>query len=488
MAQERNTRFRFEAISQLPDIADQIRELVRLENELTKAVTTGFLNQTQSLIRYQERVRQVEEDKKRSTAATREQAAAAQAAAAVEVQALQGVQTKIQQLTQARMQSGVQLAAQAKEIQAANKSVESSYGALADTIKATFAAYSAGEAIKFIFNAQAEVKNFDTALRQMTSSNYERIKVQADLIELAKKSPFTVQEINQYAKQLIAVGVEASNTTKVITQLGNAAAVLGGPDVLGRLVYVYGQVQAAGKLTSQDLRQFTETGFPLITQLSEMLGKQQKDVRAMITDGAISAEMVNKAIEQLTTGAGRFAGLMQSATTTVVGQFSMLKDRAFLMAAQVGDSLSGMATGVIKVFGGLLDILGGTAERMEATLTVLKAYAAAWTISKVALNGYAVAQGLVSSVMGTLSNLKTTYNIILGRETDATRAIIAASREEQVAKARAILTTIEGNIVRQQEIMSMIKLQQETTLNNTKITESTRTKNLNTLSKFRVFL
>lgn len=78
----------------------------------------------------------------------------------------------------------------------------------------------------------------------------------ADLSEFAKRTPFELLGIRDVAKQLLAFGITNENLLGTLKALGDVAAGTG--TGLDRIAYAFGQVLAAGKLTGNELRQFTE--------------------------------------------------------------------------------------------------------------------------------------------------------------------------------------------------------------------------------------
>lgn len=77
-----------------------------------------------------------------------------------------------------------------------------------------------------------------------------------DLAAFAKNSPFELLGIRDVTKQLLAFGIEEQNIIGTLKILGDVAAGTG--TGLDRIAYAFGQVRAAGKLTGNELRQFTE--------------------------------------------------------------------------------------------------------------------------------------------------------------------------------------------------------------------------------------
>lgn len=92
------------------------------------------------------------------------------------------------------------------------------------------------------------------------------------LSDFAAKTPFTLPEVLQGAKSLMAMG---SSTTDLIPELKALGDVSAGLDVpMSRLIQNFGQVRTAGKLTGRELRDFNLAGVPLIDELVKQMNAQ----------------------------------------------------------------------------------------------------------------------------------------------------------------------------------------------------------------------
>ena len=69
-----------------------------------------------------------------------------------------------------------------------------------------------------------------------------------------------------------------------------------GKENLPQFIFTYRQVNAAGYLTSNELREFSEVGVPLLDLLAKTLNKAQEEIAQRVTDGKISFADVEKAL------------------------------------------------------------------------------------------------------------------------------------------------------------------------------------------------
>lgn len=145
----------------------------------------------------------------------------------------------------------------------------------------------------------------------------------AELQEFARVTPFDTPEVIEAGKQLLAYGVKAGNITKELTALGNVASGLKIP--LGELNYLYGTLKASGRVTSIDIKQFAGRGIPIFEELAKVLKIDSRQVLQFATDGKISFRDVQQAFQNMTTGTGRFTGLMERESKSLFGQWSNFK-------------------------------------------------------------------------------------------------------------------------------------------------------------------
>lgn len=63
-----------------------------------------------------------------------------------------------------------------------------------------------------------------------------------------------------------------------------------------QFIFAYRQVNAAGYLTSHELRQFSEAGVSLLDLLAKTLNKTQDEIAQLVTDGKVTFSDVKKAL------------------------------------------------------------------------------------------------------------------------------------------------------------------------------------------------
>jgi len=177
----------------------------------------------------------------------------------------------------------------------------------------------------------ASLEQLRVNLDVMTGSAETGKALLGEMVTLAKETPFSLEDVASSGKVLLAMGTAAGDVTRRVKMLGDVAAGTSQP--VAELAQVFGEVQNAGRLMSNELRQFNMRGIPLLSELSEMLGATKLEIRGMIEAGEITADMVEKAFERMTSAGGRFADLMGKQAETLTGKWEKFKDALSLSAA-----------------------------------------------------------------------------------------------------------------------------------------------------------
>ena len=184
--------------------------------------------------------------------------------------------------------------------------------------------------------------SFGTMLKSKEKAN----ALMAQMTELAAKTPFGLQEVSDGAKRLLAFQVPAQEVTETLRRMGDVASGLGVP--MGQLIHVYGQVKAQGKLMTNDLYQFMNTGIPIIAELSKVVGKSETEIKDMVSAGKIGFPEIQAVIKNMTNEGGLFYNLMAEQSKSLGGQISNLRDNFDQMLNEIGKSSEGIVSGAIK--------------------------------------------------------------------------------------------------------------------------------------------
>jgi tape measure domain-containing protein len=130
-------------------------------------------------------------------------------------------------------------------------------------------------------------------------------KAAEDLIKtlnhFADVTPFEPGPVQEYAAQLIGMGIDAKQTIPIMTSLGDALFGIGhGTEAeMASVVDIIGKIRVAGKATWGDISQLQTHGIDALDAMSRATGKTKDALRDMAGKGGIPAK---EAIDALTKG------------------------------------------------------------------------------------------------------------------------------------------------------------------------------------------
>lgn len=193
------------------------------------------------------------------------------------------------------------------------------------------------------------------------------------LADFAKRTPFELTGIREQAKLLLAYGIAADDVISTLSILGNIAAWVG-TDKLPRLVTALWQVKAKTVLAGEELRQFTETGVPLISELAKVTGHSVAEITWSTKELWISYAQVLQALQNLTSEWGKFNWLLDAQSKTFQGSLSNLKDSLNSLWEAIGTIFIPALTKVVQWITAITTPLAQFAKENQALVAIL------WTV------------------------------------------------------------------------------------------------------------
>ena len=264
---------------------------------------------------------------------------------------------------------------------------------------AYFTFQGASAFMKQVIAVRSQFQQLEIAFGTMLKSKEKANDLMAQMTDLAAKTPFGLQEVSEGAKRLLAFQVPAEEVTETLRRMGDVAAGLGVP--MERLIHVYGQVKAQGRMFTNDLYQFMNAGIPMISELSKAVGKSETEIKEMVAEGKIGFAEVQAVIKNMTDEGGTFYNLMDAQSKSLGGQISNLKDNFAQVLNEIGKATEGIASGAIssvsflvenyqtlgKVIAGLIATYGAykTAILVNSAIVAVNAeITKGWTIAQLA--------------------------------------------------------------------------------------------------------
>ncbi len=198
---------------------------------------------------------------------------------------------------------------------------------------------------------------FSASLRTLMQGDAGAAKaLETQLVALAKTTPFSLLEIQDATKQLLAYGFSANKVTTNIKMLGDVAAALKIP--FGDIAYLYGTLKTQGRAFSKDINQFTGRGIPIVAELAKQFGVAESEVMKLVETGKVGFAEIEKAFQSMTAEGGMFFNMMEEQTKTVGGKISALGDSYEQLKVNIGKSQDGIIASSVAF-----------ADRLVATLS-----------------------------------------------------------------------------------------------------------------------
>lgn len=172
-----------------------------------------------------------------------------------------------------------------------------------------------------VVKAGGEFEQLNVAFETMLGNTEDAARLLADIEKKALATPFSLKELERVTKQMLAYKFELNEILPSLDTFGNIAAGLG-RDALPRLVRAVGQIRAKGVLKGQELLQLTETGLPIVDELSKITGRSIKEINDQTAKLGITFTQVMTAITNIADT--KFKDLMAKQSKTMLGLISNL--------------------------------------------------------------------------------------------------------------------------------------------------------------------
>ncbi|WP_312554881.1 tape measure protein [Empedobacter brevis] len=287
---------------------------------------------------------------------------------------------------------------------------------------------------------RGEFEQTEIAFNTMLQSREKGNALMQEMVELAKNTPMQFSEVSKGAKQLLAYQVEAEKLTETLSMLGDISSGLGVP--ISRLILVYGQVRAKGRLMGDDLRQFTEAGVPMISMIAKNMGIAESAVADMVSEGKVGFKDVEKVLQDLTAQGGLFYNMMEEQSKTIPGQIAKLQDEIEQMFNEIGKDSQGFVTDVISG----ASVIVENYESIGKTLGVLIGTYGAYKAALITVSAIESARAkTVYSELESLSRKDRVQLLLTERSVRHAQATLAEAQAENV-KNQAVLTTMRTDV------------------------------------------
>lgn len=264
--------------------------------------------------------------------------------------------------------------------------------------------------VQQLIQVRGEFQKTEIAFGTMLQSKEKAKELMGQMVDLAAKTPFSLKDVSEGAKQLLAFQVPANEVVDTLRRMGDIASALGVP--ISRINLVYGQVRAKGRLMGDDLRQFTEAGIPMVAELAKQFNKTTAEITDMVSAGKIGFTDVQQVLFNLTNEGGLFYNMMETQSTSLSGRVERLKDAWEQMLNKIGEQNEGILYKGIEGLTSLVENYEDYIQLLIELVAVYGAYKTALIVTNTLQRGAvtpAIIQGftnLISLIKGTTSAQK----------------------------------------------------------------------------------
>ena len=274
-------------------------------------------------------------------------------------------------------------------------------GQLARRLALVFSVSQLTQYFRKLVEVRGQFEKTEVALTSIIGDNQKAQKLMNQTIALAIKSPFTLQQLTSYTKQLAAYQVsyeELHSTTKMLADVSAGLGV-----EMDRLILAFGQVKAANYLRATEVRQFTEAGFNILGELAKYYNDLKGtmlsvgDVQEMVTKRMVDFADVEAVFHRVTEAGGMFFDMQSKQAETLAGQWTNLQDRIDVMLNEIGSDNDGLLKGLVSTLASLID-------NWEAIADVLKIVIGAFALYK--MNILAVTKAQITNSIAARAIIK----------------------------------------------------------------------------------
>ena len=198
------------------------------------------------------------------------------------------------------------------------------------------AAWTAAGIASVKYNAQIE--QLQTSFEVMTGSATKAADVVERLRRMGAETPFEFTDLANTTQMLMQYGFNAESAMQSMSMLGDISQ--GSAEKMNRIAMAYGQMNSAGKVQLQDIKQMIEAGFNPLMEISERTGESMESLYDRISKGKITVDEITGAMVSATSEGGRFYQSMEKQSQTITGQVSTLKDNLQGLGGSVFEDIS----------------------------------------------------------------------------------------------------------------------------------------------------
>ena len=274
-----------------------------------------------------------------------------------------------------------------------------SFSKMAEAVGAVEIAKKIGEFASECVDAAVQVNKLHAAFDVLAGSQEASNQAFEDLKDLGLNSVFSFADtLGPAAKNMMALGMSASDTTNTMHALVDAAAGLKqGPDWINAVSSTIDGMQARLVASTRDMKSFESEGVDAWGALATQLGVSVSQAQDMVKKGMVTAQQVTDAVTAEMKE--QFQGAAELAGTTWTGAMAILENSGEEAKESIGNSIlkvlndfapvlttiSGLIQDAAKWWAGLSEPVQEVVIAIGAAIPIIVAISAALPILGAAL-------------------------------------------------------------------------------------------------------
>lgn len=272
--------------------------------------------------------------------------------------------------------------------------LEGSFGKLTKSITmGNLAAKGIGTAMQIVsqnmdkaINRIDTMNNFPKVMKNFGVSTDEANKSIKRIDKTVQGLPTSLDQAVAGVQDLFMVTKDLKESEKLFKAVNDSAMVFanGSTEAVDRFIYGFKQALSAGKVSAQDFNQMNEAIPGLMSKVAEAMGITFKKLKDGLSDGSISIDQFNEALNILDTqGVGAMKSLEKSAHTATGGIKTSIANMKTAFARGIANIINSIDKS-LKSIGGLSGAIGKVGKTVEGLFKSVSSIIPA--ITKIVIN------------------------------------------------------------------------------------------------------
>lgn len=171
-------------------------------------------------------------------------------------------------------------------------------------------------------------------------------------------TPFDIEQTSQAAKVLVSAKVPLKDLTDYLTRFGDIAQ--GDAQKFQSYINAFSKASAKGKADMEVLNVYTDQGVQILDALGQQLGKTSAEIVKMASEGKISFQDLDDALNALASEGGLYYGTLEKAAMRLDAVQAGLQESVKSLKASFGEMLAPAISKVLTAFTAVVDWINGS--------------------------------------------------------------------------------------------------------------------------------